>query len=541
MSKNLAQEIETTREEMLKKYPTKVARKRSKQMVINDPNPETMPEIQANVRTIPGIITQRGCTYAGCKGVVLGPTRDILNLTHGPIGCGFYSWLTRRNQTRPHGDEDYNLMTYCFSTDMQEDNIVFGGEKKLRKAIREAYEIFKPKAIGVFSTCPVGLIGDDVHAVAREMKDELGINIFGFSCEGYKGVSQSAGHHIANNQLFRHVIGLDDTQQGSKYKINLLGEYNIGGDAFEIERILQKCGIDLVATFSGDSSYDSFANSHTADLNCIMCHRSINYVAEMMETKYGIPWIKVNFIGASSTAKSLRKIAKYFDDQELIDRVEEVIAEELLKVDQVKTKVKASCEGKTAMLFVGGSRAHHYQDLFAEIGMKTVAAGYEFAHRDDYEGRRVMPTIKVDADSRNIEELTVEADPDRYRPRKTEAELRKLENEGFRFKDYDGMMAEMARGTLVIDDISHYEMEKLIEIHKPDVFCAGIKEKYVIQKMGVPCKQLHSYDYRGPYAGFQGAINFYLDIDQIVHAKVWKYIKAPWQINPELIATFETN
>ncbi len=541
MSKNIAPELEATREELLKKYPTKVARKRSKQMVVNDPSPETMPEIQANVRTIPGIITQRGCTYAGCKGVVLGPTRDILNLTHGPIGCGFYSWLTRRNQTRPHGDDDYNLMTYCFSTDMQEDNIVFGGEKKLRQAIREAYEIFKPKAIGIFSTCPVGLIGDDVHAVAREMKEELGINIFGFSCEGYKGVSQSAGHHIANNQLFRHVIGLDDTPGKSKFKINLLGEYNIGGDAFEIDRIFKKCGIDLVATFSGDSSYDNFANSHTADLNCIMCHRSINYVAEMMETKYGIPWIKVNFIGANATAKSLRKIAQYFEDKELINRAEQVIAEEILEVNKVKGEIKANCNGKTAMLFVGGSRAHHYQELFSEIGMKTVAAGYEFAHRDDYEGRRVMPTIKVDADSRNIEELTVEADPDRYRPRKTEAEVKKLEKDGFRFKDYDGMMAEMTQGTLVIDDISHYEMEKLIEIHKPDVFCAGIKEKYVIQKMGVPCKQLHSYDYRGPYAGFQGAINFYKDIDQIVHTKIWKHIKAPWQINPELTATFEKN
>jgi nitrogenase molybdenum-iron protein alpha chain len=537
-AKNLVQDLEATKEELLKKYPTKVARKRNKQIVMNDPDPDTMPEIGANIRTVPGIITQRGCTYAGCKGVVLGPTRDILNLTHGPIGCGFYSWLTRRNQTRPSGDEDFNLMTYCFSTDMQEDDIVFGGEKKLRQAIREAYEIFKPKAIGIFSTCPVGLIGDDVHAVAREMKEELGINIFGFSCEGYKGVSQSAGHHIANNQLFRHVIGLDDTPRESKYKINLLGEYNIGGDAFEIERIMEKCGIDLLATFSGNSSYDYFANSHTADLNCIMCHRSINYVAEMMETKFGIPWIKVNFIGAEATAKSLRKIAKYFGDQELIDRVETVIAAEMGAVEQAKMDARSRCEGKTAMLFVGGSRAHHYQELFSELGMKSIAAGYEFAHRDDYEGRRVIPNIKVDADSRNIEELSVTADPVRYRPRKSEAELEQLKEQGFEFKDYDGMMSEMAKGTLVIDDISHYEMEMLIERHKPAVFCAGIKEKYAIQKMGVPCKQLHSYDYSGPYAGFKGAVNFYRDIDHIVNTRIWSYIKAPWQKNPELTATF---
>ena len=114
-------------------------------------------------QAIPGIITQRGCTYAGCKGVILGPTRDIVNITHGPIGCGFYSWLTRRNQTRPNGPNDENYMTYCFSTDMQEEDIVFGGEKKLRAAIQEAYDLFNPKAISIFATCPVGLIGDDVH------------------------------------------------------------------------------------------------------------------------------------------------------------------------------------------------------------------------------------------------------------------------------------------------------------------------------------------------------------------------------------------
>lgn len=536
-SQNKSPNPNAVKEELLKSYPAKVARKRAKHIVLNNPDPDAIPEVGSNVRTIPGIITQRGCTYAGCKGVVLGPTRDILNITHGPIGCGFYSWLTRRNQTRPKDDEDYNFMTYCFSTDMQDDDIVFGGEKKLKQAIQEAYDIFKPKAIGVFSTCPVGLIGDDVHAVAREMKEKLGINVFGFSCEGYKGVSQSAGHHIANNQLFKFVVGEDDTVREGKYKINLLGEYNIGGDAFELERLFEKCGITLVATFSGNSSYDAFANSHTADLNAIMCHRSINYVAEMMEKKFGIPWIKVNFIGAESTAKSLRKIAKYFGDPELIERVEAVIAEEMPTVKAIQEDVRKRCEDKIAMLFVGGSRAHHYQDLFWEMGMKTVAAGYEFAHRDDYEGRQVLPNLKVDADSRNIEELVVEEDPTRFRPRKSPDELAQLAEQGFRFKDYDGMMVEMDKDTLIIDDISHYETEKMIELYKPAVFCAGIKEKYAIQKLGVPCKQLHSYDYGGPYAGFKGAINFYNDIDRMVNTAIWKHIQAPWQKSPELEAT----
>lgn len=528
MESRILPDPSAVKEELIKKYPPKVAKKRGKAIVINDP--AEIPQVQANIRTIPGIITQRGCSYAGCKGVVLGPTRDIVNLVHGPIGCSFYAWLTRRNQTRPDGPEGENYMTYCFSTDMQEEHVVFGGEKKLKKAIQEAYDLFHPKAIGIFSTCPVGLIGDDIHAVAKEMREKLGdCNIFGFSCEGYKGVSQSAGHHIANNQVFKHVVGLDDKDKGGTFKINMLGEYNIGGDAFEIERLLAKCGITLVASFSGNSTIGQFENSHTADLNVIMCHRSINYMAEMMETKYGIPWMKVNFIGAEATAKSLRRIARYFEDDSLMARVEEVIAEEMPAVSSVIEEIHPKTKGKLAMLFVGGSRAHHYQELFGELGMETLSAGYEFGHRDDYEGRRVIPNIKVDADSKNIEELKISADPDRYKPRKTEEELEKLKQAGLDIRDYEGMMPDMHKGSLVIDDISHYETEKLIELYKPDIFCAGIKEKYVVQKMGVPLKQLHSYDYGGPYAGFTGAINFYRDIDRMVNSRIWKLIQAPWE------------
>ena len=429
-------------------------------------------------------------------------------------------------------------MPYCFTTDMQDEEIIFGGEKKLKQAIQEAYDNFHPKAIAVFSTCPVGLIGDDVHSVTREMKEKLGINIFGFSCEGYKGVSQSAGHHIANNGIFTHVVGTDDTVVDGDFKINLLGEYNIGGDAFEIERLFDLCGFTLVSTYSGNSSIDKFANSHTADLNLIMCHRSINYVAEMMEKKYGVPWIKINFIGAEATAKSLRKMAAYFEDQDLIDRVEEVIAAEMPEVQKVAEEVRPRTEGKRAMLFVGGSRAHHYQELFSELGIKTLSAGYEFAHRDDYEGRRVLPTIKVDADSRNIEELEVGPDPEKFNPRKSDAAMEALKQSGMDFSDYEGMMPQMAQGSLVIDDISQYETHKMIETFKPDIFCAGIKEKYIIQKMGVPMRQLHSYDYSGPFAGFKGAVNFYREIDRQINSRVWSYLKAPWQKNPELTAIY---
>ena len=518
---------EAVRAEMLKIYPPKTRKKREKQLLSN--NPETPPEIGANTRTIPGIITQRGCTYAGCRGVVIGPIHDILHITHGPVGCSYYSWLTRRNLARPKPDQPVNYLQYCMTTDMQEEDIVFGGEKKLAAAIREAYAMFKPKAIAVYSTCPVGLIGDDVHSVCKRAKEELGINIFGFSCEGYKGVSQSAGHHIANNGVFKHMVGLNDEPDKEKFRINVLGEYNIGGDAWEIDTLLKKCGIHVTATLSGDISYEQITKCHTSDLNVVLCHRSINYMAEMMETKFGVPWIKVNFTGAEQTSKSLRKIGKYFDDKQLIDRIEEVIAQEMAALRPVQEAMRQRLQGKTAAMFVGGSRAHHYQHLFKDVGMLTVSAGYEFAHRDDYEGRKVLPSIKIDADSRNIEEIEVEADPKRFSPRKTPEQIAALKAGGFSFKDYDGMMVEMKKSALVIDDISHHEMEKLIELYKPDIICSGIKDKFVIEKFGVPCKQLHSYDYGGPYTAYTGAANFYKELDRMINTKVWKLITPSWK------------
>ncbi|MFW5808471.1 MAG: nitrogenase component 1, partial [Spirochaetota bacterium] len=338
--------------------------------------------------------------------------------------------------------------------------------------------------------------------------------------------------------LFKGIVGLSDSGKEGAFRFNLLGEYNIGGDAFELDRIFESVGMTQVATFSGNSTYDQFASSHTADLNVVMCHRSINYMAEMMETKYGIPWFKVNFIGAESSAKSIMKMAKFFGDDELVQKTDEFISSEMKEVLRVQADVRSRCEGKLAMLFVGGSRAHHYQDLFKEIGMRVVSAGYEFAHRDDYEGRKVLPSIKVDADSRNIEELTVEKDPDKYKPRTSEETLEKLKSEGYEIRDYEGMMPEMDENTLVIDDITHFETEKLIELYKPAIFCAGIKEKYAVQKLGIPLKQLHSYDYGGPYAGFRGAINFYREIDRMVNSRIWSYMKAPWEEKTELQATY---
>lgn len=522
------------REKVLDQYSARVFKNRKDHIVQLDKEECEVPEIAANSRSVPGIMTSRGCCYAGCKGVVLGPLQDVVVLTHGPIGCGYYSWGTRRNKAA--AADGKNFIQYCFSTDLQEPDIVFGGEKKLKQAIEEIMEIFKPACIMICSTCPVGLIGDDIHAVAAWAEEKFSIKCVSYSCEGYKGVSQSAGHHIANNGLIKKVIGTGGAKPDKKFAINLLGEYNIGGDGWETERLLTQIGYEIVSVFTGDGKYEKIKNAHVANLNLVQCHRSINYIAEMMKVEYGIDWMKVNFIGIDETIRSLREIAAYFNDEKITARTEEVIAQELAEIAEDRKYYQEKLDGYTSAVFVGGSRSHHYQNLMADFGMKTIIAGYEFAHRDDYEGREVLPNIKLDADTKNIEQLSPQKD-DRYyhltiSKEHFDALLGKTELEY-----YKGMFKDMGNGTIVVDDFNHYETEKLIDLFNPDIFYSGIKDKYMIQKTGTPSRQLHSYDYSGPYAGFQGAINFARDTYMSLSTPSWHYITPPWNKEPILEGT----
>ena len=83
-------------DEALEVYPEKARKKRAPHLAPNDPA-SGCACVKSNKKTVPGVMSARGCAYAGAKGVVWGPIRDMVHVSHGPVGCGWYSWGTRRN------------------------------------------------------------------------------------------------------------------------------------------------------------------------------------------------------------------------------------------------------------------------------------------------------------------------------------------------------------------------------------------------------------------------------------------------------------
>ena len=163
------EEAEALIQEVLEVYPEKAKKDRAKHLMVNDKKLESAKKcITSNRKSVPGVMTQRGCAYAGAKGVVWGPFKDIIDISHGPIGCGQYSRGGRRNYYSGIAGID-SFCDLMFSSDFQEKDIVFGGDKKLAKLIDEVESLFPlSKAISVQSECPIGLIGDDIEAVAKK-------------------------------------------------------------------------------------------------------------------------------------------------------------------------------------------------------------------------------------------------------------------------------------------------------------------------------------------------------------------------------------
>lgn len=536
-------------EKVLEAYPEKSRKNRAKHLKPNQQDCNNGCGVKSNIKSVPGVMTARGCAYAGSKGVVWGPIKDMVHISHGPVGCGHYSWGTRRNLASGELGVN-NFVPFHFTSDFQERDIVYGGDKKLVKLLQEVEQLFPlNKGISIQSECPIGLIGDDIEAVARGneeaqikemLKDKLtdaefstisedvlprlektlgaektaalksagGQELFDtvwevtnskdiikaigqerwdtlhkdaksivpVRCEGFRGVSQSLGHHIANDAIRDHLLGKKDRGEAGPYDIALIGDYNIGGDAWASREMLEEIGYNVVSIWSGDGDHDSMASSTNVKLNVIHCYRSMNYISRHMEEKYGVPWIEVNFFGPSRIAEGLRKMAEHFDDK-IKQKTEEVIAKHMAEMQKVIEKYKPRLDGKKVMLYVGGLRPRHTIGAYEDLGMEIIGTGYEFGHNDDY--KRTYP--------------------------------------------------EMKDGTVIYDDVTAYEFEEFVKAMKPDLVASGIKEKYVFQKMGLPFRQMHSWDYSGPYHGWKGFPIFANDMDMALNSPTWNLIQPEWK------------
>ncbi len=421
---------------------------------------------QCDADSISGSVSQRACVYCGAR-VVLNPITDAIHLVHGPIGCASYTWDIRGSLSS--GSE---LFRNSFSTDLREQDIIFGGEPKLIRAIDDLVAKYAPKLIFVYSTCIVGVIGDDIEAVCKKQAQKHGIEIIPIQSSGFLG-NKATGYRAACNALMKLITPAPDTVLPQKRNtLNLLGDFNLAAEAWIIRAYFEKIGVRLNVTFTGDSTYQDLKKATSASLNIVQCTGSMIYLAQKMEEQYGIPYLRISFIGVEDTIDSLRKIAAYFNEPEIISRTEALIYEETQRVRPVIESYRIKLQGKKAAIYVGGGfKAISLIKQFKELGIEVVMIGTQTGSSADYN---------------TIGELVED-------------------------------------GTVVLDDGNPAELEAFMLEKGAHLLVGGVKERPLAYKLGIAFVD-HNHDRKHPLSGFAGAENFAKEVYSTVCSPVWKYL-----------------
>lgn len=424
--------------------------------------------MRCDTDSVSGSVSQRACVYCGAR-VVLNPIIDAYHIIHGPIGCSSYTWDIRGSLT---SGEDIYRNSFC--TDLRETDVIFGGAGKLENAINELVEKQQPRLIFVYSTCIVGVIGDDVDAICKQMQKKHSIPVIPVKSPGFSG-NKSTGYRMACDAIMQVITPFK--KENKTRGVNILGDYNLAGEMWIIKNYLAKIGIPVVSSFTGDASYDKMIKAPNATLNIVQCAGSSTYLANRMEEDFGIPYIKVSFFGIEDTTNSLIRIAEAMGDEEARKKAVAMCKEESDKLEDFLNRYRGNLEGKKAAIYVGGGfKAISLIRQFASMGMKTVVVGTQTGKKEDYE----------------IIESLVDED------------------------------------TVILDDANPAELEAFTKEKGADILVGGVKERPLAYKLGIAFCD-HNHERKHALAGFEGVVNFTQEINESINSPVWKIVKEACQ------------
>jgi nitrogenase molybdenum-cofactor synthesis protein NifE len=438
-----------------------ILKERQNQVSVAGERAET---IDCNKASLAGSVSQRACVFCGSR-VVLYPIADALHLVHGPIGCAAYTWDIRGSLSS--GPQLHRL---SFSTDLQERDVIFGGEKKLTEALDELIDLHHPKAVFVYTTCIVGVIGDDVEKICQLMEQEKGIPVIPVQAPGFQGTKKD-GYRIACEALFKLVGRVN--KPTPPHSINILGDFNLAGELWILVEYYKRIGVNVNCSLTGDGRVEDIGNAHNAALNVVQCSGSMSRLAVMMEEKYGIPCKRVSYFGIEDMSEALYEVARFFKDDEMMEKARILVRDEFERLLPELEWYKERLRGKKAAIYVGGAfKAISLVKALRLIGVQSVIVGSQTGTKEDYDL------------------------------------IRNLCDEG----------------TIIVDDSNPIELSHFVKEKGANIFIGGVKERPIAYKIGLGFCD-HNHERKKALAGYEGMLNFAKEIYATAMSPVWQFTK----------------
>jgi nitrogenase molybdenum-iron protein alpha chain len=314
--------------------------------------------------------------YSQCSGCMEGSmfvqVRDTALVFHAPVGCD--AGVINRTIMVKGASAARGLIPiemHMISTNLLEQDTIFGAAEKLKDTIREADKRFHPKAIFVDTSCASAIIGEDVDAIGDEMEKELGYPIVVIHCEGFKSKIWSSGFDANFHGILRKLV-----KPPKKKQEDLVNIFNFeGADTFT--PLLSKMNLRVNYLISL-TTLEQLAAMSEAACSSTICETLSLYAAAVLEEQYGVPEIKAAApYGLDWTDAWLRAIGKTTNREDL---AEKVIIEERAKYRSQIEDLGEKLEGKRVYVVAGDTFAHNMANIGKSLGLKL--AGATSLHHD---------------------------------------------------------------------------------------------------------------------------------------------------------------
>lgn len=329
-----------------------------------------------------------GCAYNGAVNLAV-QVNDGITLSHGPRSCANLSYqsissLGRRSLLEKGIVLPVQLRPKLMSTEMGESAMVFGGTAELAAGMERAL-LNDPELITVVTTCPSGIIGDDIEGTIAPFRKKCPVVYL--PADGNISGDYMQGMIFAYQEFARQLAERDLTPD--PYLVNFYGEKTIANSTAENIRILSRWldafGARIHCRYLNNTSTESIKTMMKAGLHI---NAYGDYMGRILEEffsdEFGITFFPHVFpIGFDDSVEFLRALGDFYEKPRVAERL---IQKEKDRYEREIERLKPVLKGKRLMLVSYNHQVDWILRTVLEAGMEVVKVGLLNFSQDMYTG-----------------------------------------------------------------------------------------------------------------------------------------------------------
>ncbi|MDR3337382.1 MAG: hypothetical protein LBT16_09280 [Treponema sp.] len=313
-------------------------------------------------------------------------------VVHAPIGCGsnMHSLGASSSVGKARRGKKPET-TVWLSTNLQESDVITGGEDKLRRTIIYADREFRPEIIFVVATCTPAIIGDDIEEIVRSTAEGTCATVTAIHCPGFKSRVVASAYDSFYHSVLRRIplepvpyedytpveqsdpdylINIHRFNAQKRLTVNIFNATSIGpDDEGELKRLLNAIGVN-VRFFAEYCSMKELRMMTFAGLNVSMCNLHDDYILTYLKEKYDIPYIIADMpIGFTATRNWILAIADHYD---LSDKAKSLIDQEEQELRKALEPLLPQIRGKRLLICGGVIRSGTEAIALKELGVNMI-------------------------------------------------------------------------------------------------------------------------------------------------------------------------